>query len=257
LDAKNDDNTFAMNSGLVLSRHIDTTFGYALDITARNSSADTQTNRVTFPDVSVAVTDIDTWIGISKYVTNLRLNSSYQKLVSKTGDISKPFQPIKAKTATITTNFTPLASVTANLLKKLQTTVSYETTLSDNITYMEGYNVLRRSKSNGVTGSLQYSYSEGMGFKIPFSDSKINIRNELTSSLAIHYTNNYDTSRSGSNATVIDRETFALTITPGASYQFDENIKGGLTGGYELNGDKKREDGTRIFRLGIWIEINL
>lgn len=257
LDAVNTDYTISLASGLVLSRHIDTTFGYALDIAARDASVVTQTDRITFPDVSVAVTEIDTWIGISKYVTNLRVNSSYQRLLSKTGPSSKPFSNFKPQTETITTNYTPLVAVTANLFKKLQTTVSYETTVSDNITHTESSDVLRRTTTDGITGNLQYSYSEGMGFKLPFTDRKFNIRNELTSSLAIHFTNNYDTTKRGSEKPVVDRETFALTITPGASYQFDANIKGGLTGAYELNGDKKREDGTRIFRLGIWIEIAL
>jgi len=91
---------------------------------------------------------------------------------------------------------------------------------------------------------------------VPFTKKKIHIKNELTSSLGITYENNFDKTK-GSTTSQVDRNTSRFTISPQATYQFDANIRGGLTSSYEVNSDKKTEDGTSIFSLGIWVEINL
>jgi hypothetical protein len=121
---------------------------------------------------------------------------------------------------------------------------------------METYQILKTMDSQSLNGSFSYSYREGRGFSIPFTDRKIHIKNELTSSLALAYEQNFDETK-GNLSSVVDRNTTRLSITPGLTYQFDENIRGGLTSSYELTSDKKREDGTRIFRLGIWVEVQL
>jgi len=74
--------------------------------------------------------------------------------------------------------------------------------------------------------------------------------------LGLSYENNYDVTK-GNTTTVVDRNTSRFSITPQASYQFDSNIRGGLTSSFEINSDKKREDGTSIFSLGLWVEVTL
>jgi hypothetical protein len=127
---------------------------------------------------------------------------------------------------------------------------------SDNITDMTTYNIVRKSTSQGLTGNVSYAFQSSKGIELPFTNRRINIRNELTSSLGISYDKNYDTTR-GLGTTQVDRHSSRISFTPTATYQFDQNIKGGLTSGYELSTDKKRDDATRIFRLGIWVEITL
>jgi len=74
--------------------------------------------------------------------------------------------------------------------------------------------------------------------------------------MGITYENNEDVTQ-GRDTSQVDRATSRFVITPGATYQFDQNIRGGLTSSYEINSDRKRDDGSRIFSLGIWVEVNL
>ncbi len=252
LDSRTNDNTYGLNSGYVLSRRIDTSASYSYTINQRYSNASNQSISITFPDVSVTISDLESIIRLQKYMTSARLNSGYQFILRQSGNIDWD----RPKQETRTYNFNPLLSLNASILNTIQTALSYNISNSENITDMDTYKIIRKTNSNGMTGNLSYSFSSGKGIKLPFSQKRIHIRNELTSNLTIQYEQNYDTTR-GRDNTQVDRNTSRFAISPGATYQFDQNIKGGLTSSYELSTDKKRDDGTRIFRLGIWVEINL
>ena len=82
------------------------------------------------------------------------------------------------------------------------------------------------------------------------------IKNQLSASMGINYENSEDVTKGRENSQV-DRSNSRLAFTPGATYQFDQNIRGGLTSSYEITTDRKRDDGSRIFSLGLWVEVNL
>lgn len=252
LDSRSIEDTYTLTSGIVFSRRIDSIVNYSYSIAKRYSSASNQVVSITFPDVTVSVTDVENLLGISKYMSNTRLNSGYQYILRQNGDInwSKP------KQETRTSAFNPLASITTNISKSIQTTLSYTVSNSDNFTDMVSYEIVRSTKSNGLSANLSYAFKSSTGIELPFTKKKINIRNELTSSVTVSYENNYDTTK-GIESTQVDRNTSRISISPSATYQFDQNIKGGMTSGYEVTSDKKRNDGTRIFRLGFWIEVTL
>jgi hypothetical protein len=252
LESRANEDAFTLGSGLAVSRTIDTSLNYSYSIAQRFSSASNQTVAMTFPDITLTVAELDKLLGITKFISNTRLNSGYQFSLRQNGDINweKPKQESK------TWSFNPLASVTTNLAKSVQTTVSYNMSKSDNITDMTSYQILRETNSQGLSSNLSYSYKSSTGIELPFTQRKINIKNELTSSLSVSYEKNYDTTQ-GRESTQVDRNTSRISISPSATYQFDQNIKGGLTSGYEVTRDKKRDDRVRTFRLGIWVEITL
>lgn len=252
LDSISDDNTLTFASGIAFSRTLDSNINFSYTDNKRYSTASTQTISQTFPDVTLTLNEVDQWIGVSKFLANMRLNTGYQYNIRQTGNInfSKPKQETK------TQSFNPLIGVTTNVLNAVSTNVSLVMTQSENITDMESYEILRTSDSKGISSSFTYSYRAGKGFKIPLTNKRIHIRNELTSSLSIQYEESFDETI-GRDASVVDRNTTRLVFTPAATYQFNSDIRGGLTGGYEINTDKKRDDGTKILRLGIWVEITL
>jgi len=253
LDSRSIEDTYTLSSGIVFSRRIDSILNYSYSIAKRYSSASNQVVSITFPDVTVSVNEIETLFGLSKYVSNTRLNSGYQYVLRQNGDINW----IKPKQETRTSSFNPLASITTNISNNIQTTMSYTISNSENLTDMITYDIVRKTKSNGLSGNLSYSFKSSTGIELPFTKKKINIRNELTSSVTVSYENNYDTTKGIEKIIQVDRNTSRISIAPSATYQFDQNIKGGMTSGYEVTSDKKRNDGTRIFRLGIWIEVTL
>jgi hypothetical protein len=245
-------NTYTLASGVTISRKIDSTVNYSYAISKRYASASNQTVSITFPDIAITVSDLETLIGLGKYLKSTRLNSGYQFILRQSGDINWA----TPKQETKTWAFNPLASVTTNFTDNIQTTLSITTSKSNNITDMVSYDIIRVSNSQGLSGNISYAFQSSKGIEIPFTKRRINIKNELTSSLAITYENNYDTTK-GLGDMQVDRNSTSLSFTPSATYQFDQNIKGGLTSGFELNTDKKRDDATRIFRLGIWVEVTL
>ncbi|HOV15893.1 MAG TPA: hypothetical protein PLF50_00075 [Candidatus Cloacimonadota bacterium] len=252
LDSRENNNTYTISSGYIFSRKIDSTLNYSYSINQRYANASNQTVAVTFPDISLTVSDLDDLIGIKKYFDNTRLNSSFQYTLRQTGDLNW----VKPKQETKTWSYNPLASITTNITKDLQATIAGTITKSDNITDMVSYDIIRASNAQGINGNFTYSFRSSTGMRLPFSNKKINLRNELTSALNIAYTKNYDTTK-GSGDTQIDTHTTKITISPSAGYQFDQNIRGGLNGNYEITRDKKRDDRIRIFSLSIWVEITL
>jgi hypothetical protein len=192
------------------------------------------------------------WVGLANYIENTRLNTSFQYTVRASGDIDW----VKPKQESITLSMSPLVGITANVLKVVTTNLSLSVSQTTNTTAMDGYNIIKSTNSQTLNGNFSYSFSAGRGFTIPFTGKKIHIRNQLTSSLGLVYENNFDETE-GRAATQVDRSSSRLAITPSATYQFDQNIRGGLTSSYEISSDRKRDDGTSTFRLGIWVEVNL
>ncbi len=252
LDSKSDDNTFSVGSGFTFSRNLDSIINYSYSINKRYSNASSQSTGQTFPDIMISLLDFERWIGVSRFLKNSRINSGFQYTVRRNGTIDW----VKPKQETRTISLNPLLGLATNVMGLVSTNISVSVSSSENVTDMETYQILKTMDSQSLNGSFSYSYREGRGFSIPFTDRKIHIKNELTSSLALAYEQNFDETK-GNLSSVVDRNTTRLSITPGLTYQFDDNIRGGLTSSYELTSDKKRDDGTRIFRLGIWVEVQL
>ncbi len=139
----------------------------------------------------------------------------------------------------------------------MSTNLSFSFAQSTNTTDMESYDVIKKTNTQSLNGNLSYSFRGGRGFTIPFTKKKIHIKNELTSSLAFVYERNFADTTGREGNYQVDRDTTRLAFTPGATYQFNQDIRGGLTGTWENTSDKRRDDGVRIFRIGVWVEVNL
>ncbi|MBM4403571.1 MAG: hypothetical protein FJ042_04190 [Candidatus Cloacimonetes bacterium] len=252
LDSKNNDSTISVTSGLTISRSIDSSINFSHSNNLRYASASNQSISTTFPDLTLTILDIDRWLGVSKYAANTRLNSGFQYTLRQTGDIDW----IKPKQQTATISMNPLIGINTMIMNSVTTSINWTLSQSENTTDMETYTIYRNTLSHGINTNLSYSFREGRGFTIPFTGKKIHINNELTSALVVQYELNYDTTK-GRETTQVDRDRARLNISPSATYQFDLNIRGGLTGGYEIVTDRKLDDGTRTFRLGIWVEFTL
>jgi hypothetical protein len=252
LDATGDDNTFTLSSGVMFSRRLDSVLNYSYTINKRYASASNQNTAITFPDLTLSLMEVEQWLGLSKIMSGTRLNTGFQHTIRASGDIDwdKP----KQESTTISMN--PLLGFSGTLFKSLSTNLSFSMSRSTNVTDMDTYDILKTTDTKSLNGNLSYSFRSGRGFTIPFTKKKIHIKNELTASLSFVYERNLDKTK-GRESTQIDRDNSRIAFTPGATYQFNQDIRGGLTGTYEVTSDRKLDDGVRIFNLGIWIEINL
>ncbi|HNX36766.1 MAG TPA: hypothetical protein PL124_00295 [Candidatus Cloacimonadota bacterium] len=252
LDATTNDNTLTLSSGLAVSRNVDSTINYSYTMNRRQSNASNQSISTTFPDITVSLVDFERYIGVSKWLSGSRLNTGFQYTVRQNGDLDW----LEPSQETFTTALSPLLGFSGNFAKSLSVNLSYSLSRTKNITAMDNYDIIKTNNSQSMNGTVSYSFRAGKGFKIPFSGKKIHIKNELSSSLTLLFEKNFDETI-GREATQVDRNTSRIAITPGATYQFDQNIKGGITSAWELTSDKRLDDGTRIFRLGVWVEVNL
>lgn len=252
LDAIGNDNTITLSSGVFFGRNLDSTVNFAHSFNRRYSAASQQNQSTTFPDIQFSLMNWEPWLGLSNYLQGARLNTGFQYTTRASGDIDW----VKPKQESTTIALSPLVGFTGNIMNRLNTNLSLSVSETENITNMDTYNIVKTSDNVTMNGNLTYSFAAGRGFTIPFTGKKIHINNQLSSSVGITYDNSKDVTQGRDNSQV-DRDTSRLSITPSATYQFDRNIRGGLTSKYELNSDRKRDDGTRIFSLGIWVEVNL
>lgn len=252
LDSTTDDNTITFGSGLMISRNIDSVVNYSYTTNKRYANASNQSIGYTFPDVTITLMNFEKWIKMDKYLSGTRLNTGFQNTIRQNGPID--WDRPKQETKTISLN--PLLGFSGSIMRVVNANMSLAVSRTENITDMDTYQIVKTSNNQTLNGNVSYSFRSGRGFTIPFTKRKIHINNELSSSLAFTYDRNYDETQGREN-TQVDRDTSRLVITPGASYQFDSNIRAGLTSSYETTTDKKRDDGTSKFSLGIWVEVNL
>ncbi len=252
LDAIGDDNTITLSSGLFLGRNLDSTINFAHSFNRRYSTASQQNTSTTFPDLTLSLMNWEPWVGLSKYLQGARLNTGFQYTTRASGDIDW----VKPKQESSTVSLSPLIGFTGNIINKINTNISFSVSQTENITDMDAYDIIKTSNTQSLNGNISYSFIAGRGFTIPFTGKKIHINNQLTSSLGINYENTEDITK-GRDASQVDRSNSRIAFTPSATYQFDKNIRGGLTSSYEINTDRKRDDGSRVFSMGIWVEVNL
>jgi len=252
LDAIGNDNTFTLSSGVFFGRNLDSTVNFSRAFNRRYSNASQQNVATTFPDITLSLMNWEPWVGMTKYLQGARLNTGFQYTTRASGDIDW----VKPKQESVTISMSPLVGFTGTFVQKVSTNLGFSMAQTTNTTDMDSYDIVKTSDTQALNGNISYSFSQGRGFTIPFTGKKIHIRNQLSSSMGIIYEYNKDVTRGRDNSQV-DRSTSRLAFTPGATYQFDQNIRGGLTSRYEITEDRKRDDGTRIFSLGLWVEVQL
>ncbi|HPH61496.1 MAG TPA: hypothetical protein PLX72_07635, partial [Candidatus Syntrophosphaera sp.] len=253
LDSVADNNTLSLASGVTFSRALDSVIRYSLTFDQTRSNASNQAVAITFPDVTISLLDFQNWFGLEKVLTNARLNSGFQYTTRATGDLD--WEQPKQEASTLALN--PLVGFTGTFIKSLSTNLSYSLSTGENITDMDTYDIIKTTLTHSLNGNLSYSFRSGRGFTVPFTKKKIHIKNELTSSLNFLWEKKYDETFGRESLSQVDQDNTRIAITPSATYQFDANIRGGLTGTWEKTADNKRDTGLRTFRIGVWVEVNL
>lgn len=252
MDSIGNDNTMTLGSGLFLGRNFDSTMNFAHSFNTRRSSASQQNVQTTFPDVTLSFMNWEPWIKMDKYLRGGRLNTGFQYTTRASGNVNWD----KPKQESVTMAMSPLLGFSGNFFNKLNTNLSMGLSRTNQTTDMDSYEILKTSDSITLSSNMAYSMTAGKGFTIPFTQRKIHISNQLSSTLSVNFEKKKDYTEGRDNS-LVDRDTMRLVITPGATYQFDQNIRGGLSSSFESTSDKKRDDGSRTFSLGVWVEINL
>jgi len=250
LKQRNVDNSFDISSGFPLFRNLVSDFRYSTIINKRYASASNQMITTTWPDIRLTLSNFESLIGAENYLASSRLNTGFIVQEKLSGDINWE----KPNTEIVTTAFQPLLGFTGNWTNSISSSISYSVNTTKNVSNQSTYNIVKNSRKDAIAGSVSYSFTAENGFKIPFIGSKLILRNQMESELGIKYETEFATTE-GRDSKQTDKDTSKISVIPRASYNFHQNVKGGMTGTYDISYDNRRKESLSIFRLDIWVEI--
>lgn len=248
LKQRNYDDTYTASSGFPIFSQLNSDFRYSKTINKRYSASSNQSISTTWPDIRLTLSGFESIIRAEKWLSSSQLNSSFTYTEKLSGNIDW----VQPTTELTTITFQPLIGFTGNWTKGVSTSLSLNKTTTENVTYGTT-DIIRESSKNGISGSIKYTFNAQNGFKIPFISKKIIFKNNMESEFSVTYENELATTTGRTKQT--DRDTSKLSFTPRASYNFHTNVKGGLTGNYDITKDNRKKESISIFKLDIWVEI--
>jgi hypothetical protein len=242
-------------SGFILTKNLNSTFGYSYEInknyTAGNNS---QTINKNFPNLSLRLNKFESVFSkLTKWEDVLEssyLESRFNYILNASGIINW----VEPHTEKHTYSLEPLLSWQANWRKSFTTSLSYHHVTANETNNIQ--NVERTDLKQTVRGNASFSFTAPTGLKIPFIGSRIRFDNKLTTGLEISYLRDLSTSYnvvSGLKDKPVNK--YTLRFTPTMSYDFNRNIKGGLSGKYDITNNKRDNEVMKIFEINAWVEI--
>ena len=246
-------NGFNASTGFPIVRNLvsDLRYHYNIARTYTNTGPQSQTITTRWPDVGVTYSGFERLIRAEKILSSSRLQTRYsyeERLTFQSADWNNPQQGVYTHT------LNPLIGWTGNWANNLTSTFTTALTYSEANNYGSSQTTIRENTKISYTGSIGYSFSSEQPLKIPFTGRSINLRNQLTSNLAVSYEKN-DGKTITTDSEHVDVDTSRLSITPTASYNFHRNMRGGLRGNYDINTNNIRGESTNMFSLDIWVEV--
>ena len=251
ITSKDISNKISTSAGFQILRNLGTNWHYSWEV-SKNLNNNREIKRITFPDLSVTLTEFEKIIHLENILTSSRLTSSFSLFVEEIGNIG--FEKPDSRNRNI--NLSPAISWTGNFGENISSNIAYNHSQSENTNfhYTQGFNVVVSENLNSVNGSVSYSFKAPRGLKIKFIGDRIRFKNELTATISATYEKRYQDTASTENTTInMDRKAF--TISPSATYKFSKNIDAGLTYRYEKSLDVAPTLELITNRFGIWVEI--
>jgi hypothetical protein len=249
LDSKDNNNRFDASTGFSF-RNFNTDIGYEYTNNKRWSSNPTQKIITVFPDISLTITDVQSYFGFGDILNSSSISSSYSNEVEENGDINWN-SPDKRITRT---SFSPLVSWRGNWAKGVETNVSYNQSDSETIEDKITFDKVTKNNTKSVNGTINWSFKAVEGIKIPLIGSSIKLKNDMTLSSGFNWEKVYATSK-GSDKIQVITNTVKYSFSPGATYKFHKNIKGGTDFNYNLEQNKKTNRDVKTISFSLWVEI--
>lgn len=249
LRAHNIDDTFSASSGFPLFTNLSTDFRYSTTINKRYSSSNSQSISTTWPDIRVTLGGFETLINAENILSSSRLSSAFTYNEKLSGDINWK----KPNTEVITTSFQPLIGFTGNWANDISSSASLNQNSTKSISHQSTMDIIKNTNKLNITGNVKYTFTAENGFKIPLLGKRLSFKNQMESELTVTYEDEISTTLGRDKQ--VDRNTTKLSFVPRATYNFHRNVKGGLTGSYDITKDNKKGSSINIFKLDIWAEI--
>ena len=250
IDLKNNTDKITLSSSFPILNILTTTWGYSKEFKRTYSSNDQVAITTIFPNVSVSLMELEKLLHAENFLTSSRLSSSYMYSASQSGEIN--FK--KPDTEQIRLSLSPLLGWTGNWKGNLSTIVNVNYSQTNSINHYTSYDAETQSTIQSLNSSLSWSFAQPKGLKILFF-KRTKLKNEFNTELSFSAEDTVTKTKGQDGKWEKSVNKINYTLTPEASYEFNNNISGGLTSSYELQNDRKSKSTVSIFQLGIFIEV--
>ena len=245
--------TYTLDTGLqpVSSLDIAMSYNKRLSVNRRVTTDPTETNSVTFPNLTVSVSGIEKISFLKSIASNIGWQFGYSKKVDETGNADTD----EIFTREIEKRYSPLANLTLNFTSNFRGSVRYDktNTFSKNLKNAGQSDRQVEKKDNSLKVNLTYSFTAPQGLKLPLlKNLKFNSQLSITLDVTI---NNSKSESVTSGRKSVDTHQKNTIIEPKFSYQFSRAITGGLRARWNDSDDKIQRRKHHVRELGIWTEI--
>jgi len=250
----NDSYTVSTGFPIIKNLVCDTRYAFAIQRSYQpeTGSRSKNTNQV-WPDVRLSYAGLETIIKADKLITSSRLQTAYnlsERLSYGGANWNDP------DTQVLTHTFGPLLGWNTNWVNNITSSLAANLTLAENNSGLNSPTTrTNTSQRIAYTGTVGYSFTGEHGLKFPFIKKRFFFQNQVQSDLSVSYETEIRKTIGNNEQESIEYDADKLIISPRISYSFHKNVKGGLTGTYELNADKASDVNLNIFRLEFWIEV--
>jgi len=243
---------YQLDSGLQPGHGLDITTGYSKRrSTTRSANNSVMTNSVTFPDISLTLSQLEKLFLFKKLSNGVSMQTGFSRKVDENGDAATG-ELYKRDTSK---DWAPLASLNINFLNNVRTTIRYDmgSTLSQNLRSVGQSARDTETLRNTLKLSFQYSLTAPKGLKLPLL-KRLKFNSQLSLNLDITLTNNKTRSITEDSKSV-DADRSQMTIEPRMTYQFSRAITGSIRARWDDSNDKILKRKHHIRELGISAEI--
>lgn len=239
----NSSNSYSLSSGVNLSNiSLNASYSFSTSKTGfQDNLTENQSKR--WPNLSLYFNGAERFLFLNRLFKSLTLRTSYGVSENISGKTI-----IDPDRITTSTDRNPVIGVSA--LVKGNVNINY--TYSNTKTVSEDYGTIQTIRVNDNdthSASVTYAFNAPSGINVPFINKKIKFTSNLNLSMDFSYSHRVETDVTNANEL---SNTEIFTISPKASYNFSNNVTGGLNTSFSRSYDRKREDARRSISLGIW-----
>jgi len=189
---------------------------------------------------------------LNKFIDVFSPRTGYSRQVKEEFNLNTGY--INNRTETVNRN--PLLSLNFKLFRSLSLSSSYTTSETNTEKYSPSTGTLdseTRARKKTIAFSTKYSFSSPSGISIPIF-GKLRFKSTVQITLDVKYNSNISETNSGSGY-VKSTDKSDFTVSPVLSYNFSQQIKGGISARWQDTQDNYSGRKSHVRELQIWTEI--
>jgi hypothetical protein len=263
----NVNDSYSASTGFPIIRNLVSDWRYSYQIQrnfstplANSPTTEARTTTTVWPDVRVSLSGFENIIRAQKFLSGSRLQTAYSYSERLSGQVNSDRDDTTTEnnkrwynTEALTHTLNPLIGWNGTWFGNITNSLSMNMQISENNSYT-ATTVKRVTQKTTYAGTVGYSFSAEQGIKFPFIKKKIYFRNQLQTDLQVSYETEVSTV-DGSQQKQKDRDTNKLSTALRGSYNFSRNIRGGVSGSYDITTNNVLEENINIIKIDFWVEV--